>query len=42
MHEQNAQNAWQGVYDEWVRQSLTALRELMPGRYVRDEKVEVI
>ncbi|MCV6604173.1 MAG: hypothetical protein OIF34_02640, partial [Porticoccaceae bacterium] len=38
IHQRNAQRSWQGVYDQWVKQSFTALAELMPGRYHKPEK----
>lgn len=39
IHEINAQRAWSGIWDEWVANSLAALRLLMPGRYAKDEQV---
>ncbi|MDM3872240.1 tetratricopeptide repeat protein [Porticoccus sp. W117] len=42
IHQRNAQRSWQGIYDQWVKQSFNALAELMPGRYQKPEKtVEV-
>ena len=40
LHEVNAARTAEGVYDEWVHQSLTELAELMPGRYAKFEKGE--
>jgi TolA-binding protein len=38
LHETNASRSWQGLYDSWVRDSFTALAELSPGRYAKQEK----
>lgn len=40
LHEVNAKRTAQGVYDEWVQKSFTALRQLKPGRYARVERSE--
>jgi TolA-binding protein len=40
LHEVNAKRTAQGVYDEWVQKSFTALRALKPGRYARVERSE--
>jgi hypothetical protein len=37
LHERNAARTADGVYDEWVKKSLTALVELLPGRYAKPE-----
>jgi hypothetical protein len=37
IHEVNAQRAWQGVYDQWVKSSLKSLQTLLPGRYLKPE-----
>ncbi len=37
IHEQNAQRSWDGIYDEWVRNSFESLRSLLPGRYNKPE-----
>lgn len=37
IHEQNASRSWNGIYDEWVRNSYGALKELLPGRYDKPE-----
>jgi len=40
LHETNARRAASGLYDEWVRKSFTALRELRPVRYGKNERGE--
>ncbi|MFG6489227.1 tol-pal system YbgF family protein [Roseateles sp. BYS78W] len=40
LHELNARRTTQGIYDEWVRKSFAALRELRPVRYGKDERSE--
>jgi cellulose synthase operon protein C len=40
LHEVNAKRSAQGVYDEWVRKSFEALKQMKPGRYARAERVE--
>jgi TolA-binding protein len=40
LHEVNAARTAEGIYDEWVAQSLTELAELNPGRYAKFEKGE--
>ncbi len=40
VHETNADRTQQGVYDEWVKKSLQALRKLLPARYAKNEKSE--
>jgi hypothetical protein len=42
LHEVNARRAADGVYDEWVRASFTALRELRPVRYAKTERAEAV
>ncbi|NKB99218.1 MAG: tetratricopeptide repeat protein [Pseudomonadales bacterium] len=39
LHEINAQKAWVGVYDDWVKASFTELARLMPGRFGKEEEV---
>jgi hypothetical protein len=29
-----------GIYDQWVKDSLKQLRKLLPARYAKDEKVQ--
>lgn len=40
VHETNAKRSWQGVYDQWVQNSFSALSELLPGRYNKAERVQ--
>ena len=40
LHEVNARRTTQGLYDEWVRKSFAALRELRPVRYGKVERSE--
>ena len=40
LHEVNARRAAAGVYDQWVRASFDALRELRPLRYGKTERAE--
>ena len=40
LHETNAKRAASGLYDEWVKKSFTALRELRPVRYGKNEQSE--
>lgn len=37
IHETNARRAWEGLYDEWIASSFTALGELMPARWGKQE-----
>ncbi|WP_225314969.1 tetratricopeptide repeat protein [Marinobacter confluentis] len=37
IHEQNASQTRNGIYDEWVRRSFDALKQLLPGRYNKPE-----
>jgi tetratricopeptide (TPR) repeat protein len=37
IHERNAGRAREGFYDQWVRESFTALAEMKPARYGRHE-----
>ncbi|GAA5217521.1 tetratricopeptide repeat protein [Corallincola platygyrae] len=38
VHQANAENAWQGAYDDWVKRSFKALAELMPAQYNKPEQ----
>lgn len=38
IHEVNAQRAAKGIYDQWVKNSFTALGKLRPVRYAKAEK----
>jgi len=40
LFEINAQRMVDGVYNQWVKQSLRELGELVPARYARSEKSE--
>ncbi len=42
IHETNANRAYEGVYDEWVQKSFTALRKLQPIRYAKNERSELL
>jgi outer membrane protein assembly factor BamD (BamD/ComL family) len=42
LHEINAKRTADGIYDEWVKKSFTALKELRPVRYGKTEKSEAI
>lgn len=37
IHEQNASRSWNGIFDDWVRNSFDALKALLPGRYDKPE-----
>lgn len=37
IHEANARRTWEGLYDNWVKESFTALRKLLPARYDKPE-----
>ncbi|KZY73016.1 hypothetical protein A3742_06805 [Oleiphilus sp. HI0071] len=37
IHEQNASRSWNGIYDDWVKESFASLRKLLPGRYDKPE-----
>ena len=38
LHEANAHRTTEHIYDNWVKQSFTALSKLLPGRYAKPEK----
>lgn len=40
LHEVNVKRASQGIYDDWVKKSFAALRELRPVRYGKNEQSE--
>ncbi len=42
LHEINVKRTADGIYDEWVKKSFTALKELRPVRYGKTEKSEAI
>ncbi len=37
IHEQNVSRTGSGLYDEWVKRSFKALKQLLPGRYDKPE-----
>jgi tetratricopeptide (TPR) repeat protein len=37
LHEINMRRSWDGVYDDWVKKSFTALSQLMPARFDKSE-----
>ncbi len=39
VYEANAQRSWSGVYDDWVKESFSALAKLLPARYQKQEEV---
>ena len=39
IHEGNVENSWSGNYDKWVRHSIDALSQLVPGQYNKKEQV---
>ncbi len=40
LHEVNARRASEGIYDKWVKNSFSALREMRPVRYGKTERSE--
>jgi outer membrane protein assembly factor BamD (BamD/ComL family) len=42
LHELNARRTTDGIYDEWVKKSYAALKDLRPVRYGKPEKSEAI
>jgi len=42
LHEVNAKRASEGIYDQWVKNSFTALKEMRPVRYGKAERGEAI
>jgi TolA-binding protein len=40
LHEVNARRVREGLYDDWVKKSFAALRDLKPARYAKNERVE--
>lgn len=42
VHEINAQRAGSGIYDQWVKNSFSALSKLRPVRYAKSEKGEEV
>lgn len=37
LHEINMRRSWEGVYDDWVKESFEALKKLMPARFDKQE-----
>lgn len=37
IHETNIKRSWDGLYDDWISQSISALSKLMPARYGKQE-----
>lgn len=37
IHETNIKRSWDGLYDDWISQSIAALSKLMPARYGKQE-----
>lgn len=42
IHEANAARTAQGIYDQWVKKSLEALKKLKPNQYRKTERSEVL
>ncbi len=42
LHEINVSRTTQGLYDDWIKQSFAALRELRPARYRKAERSEEV
>jgi hypothetical protein len=40
LHENNAKRAYGGLYDDWVRESLKTLENLLPVRYRKPEQIQ--
>lgn len=38
IHETNTQRSWSGIYDQWVKESFSALKVLLPARYGKQER----
>ena len=38
LYTSNAERAWQGLYDEWVKKSFNALAKLEPAKFDKEEK----
>ncbi|MEX1031864.1 MAG: tetratricopeptide repeat protein [Cellvibrionaceae bacterium] len=39
LHEANAKRSWDGLYDDWVKESFETLAKLLPARYGKEEEV---
>ena len=42
LHEINVQRCWQGLYNEAISNSFSALKQLLPGRYDKNEIIQEI
>jgi TolA-binding protein len=42
LHEVNAKRASEGIYDQWVKNSFNALKEMRPVRYGKSERGEAV
>ena len=40
LHENNAKRAHTGLYDDWVKESLKTLEQLLPVRYRKPEQIQ--
>lgn len=38
IHEANSQRSWEGVYDQWIKESFNSLKKLLPARYGKEER----
>jgi TolA-binding protein len=38
IHETNIKRSWDGLYDSWIENSISALSKLMPARYAKQEE----
>lgn len=41
IHESNASRANEGLYDQWIKESMLALRKLKPVRYAKNERSDL-
>ena len=42
IHETNVKRVSDGLYDQWVRNSFSVLTKLLPVRYAKAERVEMV
>jgi hypothetical protein len=40
LHENNAERAYGGLFDDWVKESLKTLENLLPVRYRKPEQIQ--
>ena len=38
IHQQNISRTYDGIYDQWVKESFSSMAKLMPGQYDKPEK----